>query len=155
MRILTIDPGLTTGLAYANFEDGSLPVPFTDMPHGFEAAVNAFNDFLDSEMPTYRYPDLVVIEKFTINAQTAKKSTAGSNLAIELIGAAKYLAYMINIPVEEQSPADAKNFATDAKLRRIKWHRPGPDHQNDALRHLLLAAVRHQQLDLSLLLPQT
>lgn len=153
MRILAIDPGLSTGIAYANFENGQLPTPITEMPRGWDEAAKIFRDFLDWEFGKYRQPDLIVIERFTINSATAQKSRAGSNLAIELIGAAKYLAWLYDIPVEEQAPADAKNFADDKKLRRIKWHRPGPDHQNDALRHLLLAAVRHQQLDLAQLLP--
>lgn len=155
MRILTIDPGVSTGIAYANFENGELPTPITDMPRGWDEAVSTFRDYLDWEFSKYQTPNLVVVERFTINSATVSKSRAGSNLAIELIGVVKYLTWLHEIDLEEQAPADAKNFADDKKLRRIKWHRPGPDHQNDALRHLLLAAVRHGQLDLAQLLPQT
>lgn len=146
MRILSIDPGGTTGIAWCDFVPGKLNTPGTSMPQGFGQASEFFSMYIEE----FR-PELIVIEKFTINARTIKSSREGSNLAIELTGVAKFLAKRSNITVEEQSPADAKNFASDDKLRRIGWYQPGPDHARDAMRHLLLAAVRNQVLDLSIL----
>lgn len=140
MKILAIDPGGTTGLAWYNFHgyDFYDTRPGTAMPRGFGPAAVQI-DMLIAQFD----PDLIVVEKFTINASTIQKSREGSNLAIELVGVTRFLAKQSGKPLEEQSPADAKNFVTDEKLRRIGWYVAGPDHARDALRHVLLASVRH------------
>ena len=35
-------------------------------------------------------------------------------------------------------------FATDDKLRRLGWYKPGKGHANDAARHLLLWFAKHR-----------
>lgn len=148
MKIITIDPGVTTGVAFHDFDLGLIEQPLTWMPRGFEDAAELFDRVMVVEKP-----DLVVTEKFTINAATTRKSTSGSYEAIQLIGVARYLAHLYEIPHEEQKPVDAMNFCTDEKLRRLGWYKRGLDHQRDAMRHLILAAVRHQAIDLRTLLP--
>lgn len=140
MRILTIDPGHTTGIAFKDFATSEAPVTY--MPIGLIAAYGHFFSLIANEGP-----DLIVCEKFTITAGTAKKSRGGSNEAIELIGVARYAAWNHGVNFEEQMPSDAKNFCSDVKLRRLSWYVPGPDHARDALRHLVLAGVRHGVLD--------
>lgn len=69
--------------------------------------------------------------------------------ALEVIGAIRYACYKYGHPFELQTPAQAKQFATDAKLRKIGWHRSTEGgHENDARRHLLLGMVRHNAIDL-------
>ena len=86
--------------------------------------------------------DVIVIEKFTISAATARKTRAGSNTAIEIIGSARWIAHARGVPFVEQTPADAMSFMTDEKLRRLGLYTPGPDHARDAMRHLLLYLLR-------------
>lgn len=155
MRILAIDPGHTTGIALKDFNEKFFEPPYTSMPVGFFSTVKEIHRLINAY-----FLDLIVVEKFTINAATAKKTTAGSNEAIEIIGATKFMNFYFNggdlddnIGVEEQKPVDAKNFCTDEKLRRIGWYKPGKDHARDAMRHLLLAAVRHNAVDLAALIP--
>lgn len=148
MKILTVDPGVTTGIAFYDFAKGLIDVPETWMPRGFHDAATQIDWILAHERP-----DLVVSEKFTITAATTRKSTAGSYEAIQLIGVTHYLAYRYKTPWEEQTPSDAMNFCTDEKLKRLGWYKPGLDHQRDAMRHLILAAVRNHCIDLQTLLP--
>jgi len=156
VRILAVDPGETTGYAYAHFgvSPKTMPKLFADMARGFNQACA----WLEVDLPRYggiKTPTLVVLERFTINAETAKKSTQGSKTAIELCGVVRYLAHVGGYKLEEQAPVDAKSFVTDEKLKRLGWYTPGPDHARDATRHLVLAAIRHQALDSRLLLPDT
>jgi len=151
VKIIAVDPGVTTGVAWADFSEEGIPELHTSMPKGFEAACTLFERFGGS--PYRSNFDLLVIERFSITAKTATKTREGSNLAIELIGVAKWVALQCGLKVEEQSPADAKNFASDMKLRKLGWYTPGPDHARDATRHLLLAAVRHKAIDLKYLIP--
>lgn len=158
MRILAVDPGGTTGIAHAVFSEyGKLPHEIkTEMPVGFVAACMRLEDLMDNEPYSWDQPlfDLVVAEKFTITAATAKKSTTGSKTDIELCGVVKYLAGRYDIVHEEQSPSEAMNFIDDKKLKRLGYWTPGPDHARDATRHLLLAAVKHHVIDARLFLPE-
>lgn len=154
MKILAIDPGHTTGIAYKDFSEDAdfFTPPFTMMPVGFDTCAYEIACLFEN---VSAWPDLVICEKFQITGLTARKTTGGSNEAIELIGVARYLTKKWNIPFEEQRPADAMSFVTDDKLKRIGWYKPGLDHARDAMRHLLLAACRYDKVDLTKLLPST
>jgi hypothetical protein len=89
----------------------------------------------------------VVIEKFTISQQTIQKSRQSD--PIDIIGAVKYLvkAYTNQDPVF-QTPAEAKSFSTNDKLKAAEfWHKGGAGHANDAYRHLLLWLVKNGYFD--------
>lgn len=161
MKILAVDPGLVTGLAFKDFDEDFFTPPKTLMPEGFVLGAEAIDDALAHEVGgdwdrlVHGTPDLIVYERFQITPKTASKTTQGSGTAIELIGVLRYFAYVGGFKLEEQRPSDAMNFASDDKLRRIGWYKPGRDHARDAMRHLLLAAVRHNQVDLTQLLPDS
>lgn len=89
--------------------------------------------------------DLYVVEKFTINATTHKKDPVSVYETLNIIGAIHYLGHARGIPVKTQTPAEAKRFATDDKLKALGMYRSTPGgHANDAARHLLthLASAR-------------
>ena len=92
------------------------------------------------------WADLVIVEKLTITAQTAKKSR-DIQQGIELVGVVKHYARLYERELVEQTPGDAMRFATNEKLKRIGWHVPGPDHQNDARRHILTVIVERRLID--------
>lgn len=98
--------------------------------------------------------DQIVVERLSISVATGKKGRQIQE-AIELVGLARYLARKYDIPMIEQSPAEAKGFATDAKLKRIGWYVKGPDHQNDARRHVLTHLADQKLIDLIQLLRGT
>lgn len=82
----------------------------------------------------------VVCESFTIAAHTAKKTR--QYWSLESIGAIRWACMKAGVSFTLQSPADAKGFATDAKLKALGWYTPTKDgHANDAARHLLKRAI--------------
>jgi len=136
MRCLAVDPGATTGVAL-----WLSPGP---QPATYQLAVNDAVDLCENllnNQPT----TLVVCESFI--PRPGAKSWQPD--AIETLGVLRHVARWHGHKFELQSPADAKRFSTDTKLRNLGWYRTTTGgHINDALRHLLLALVRHQAIDL-------
>lgn len=131
--VIAIDPGLTTGWALIDLEDGGLAAGET------EGRINFYRTF-ESLVGNGR-PVEVVAEKFTINTMTARKSPQPD--ALYILGAVEYLCDKLGIPFSLQTPAQAKSFATDEKLRALGWYSTtGEGHSNDARRHLLVYLVR-------------
>lgn len=86
----------------------------------------------------------VVGEKFTIGAQTAGKTAQYDALYIN--GTIEYLAEKLGFGLTLQTPAQAKAFATDTKLKAVGWHKPTKGgHANDANRHLLTYLVTQRK----------
>ena len=106
-----------------------------------------------TEMSVKPTIDALVIEEFKITAATGKKTRGGSNTAIEIIGALRWIAHARNVAFVMQTPSDALSFMTDAKLKRLGWYVPGPDHARDAARHVALYLVRAAVLAPERLLP--
>lgn len=134
MRILAVDPGLRSGLAWWVGGDWGTTIldPMPTLDFAFEELDNA---------PV----DLVVCESYTITAQTAKLSA--QNWSLELIGALRWQCYTAGVEFHLQKPADAKNFVPDARLRQLDMWSPGTeDHARDATRHLILALAKSGQL---------
>ena len=143
MNILCVDPGGTTGLAWWRRETfRAWHLPLLD-------AQDNMAEWLDIE-----HWDLVVFESFHISARTLKVSERDSLDAIEFIGVGRYLCRLHGVPFETQTPAEAKQFATDAKLRAMHWWTKGLDHPRDATRHLLLALAKRRLIDLRQLVVQ-
>lgn len=138
MRFIAVDPGGMTGVAYQTDSD---KLPYTWEQPTFEA-LNLVEQLIDNEFA------MVVCESF-IPRPGAK---TWQPEAIESIGVVRYLARKADCAFELQSPADAKRFSTDEKLKKLGWWVPTPGgHINDAQRHLLLARVRHGDIDLGAL----
>ena len=109
-----------------------------------DEAVDLVEEFLNGQPPA-----LVVCESF-IPRPGAKTWQPD---AIETIGVLRHLCRWHRHRFELQAPADAKRFSTDAKLKRLGWYQPTEGgHANDAIRHLLLALVKHNGIDLGVLL---
>src|SRR6185295_16508861 len=73
--------------------------------------------------------------------------------ALYTIGAIRYLGKKYGFETVGQSPADAKRFSTNDKLKTLGWRSPSTGgHADDAARHLLLRAVKLGALDLEVLL---
>ena len=88
----------------------------------------------------------VVCERFIISSQTGKFSQAPWSL--EQIGVLRFLCDRHDIPFTLQNVSDAKRFATEERLKHIKWKRPkGGGHARDAQRHLLLFLVKNELID--------
>ena len=138
MRILAIDPGMMNG--WARWEDDDL-TDYGEMDHE-EFATDVFQSL------TLLGPwDAVVCEDYLITIQTLKKTR--QLYSLHLIGFFKYLCRIMDIPFILQTPAEAKSFSTNDKLKALGWYFPTPDgHQNDAIRHLMLYLVNEKQIPL-------
>lgn len=132
--VLTIDPGGTTGWCW--WWEGKM------RGHGY---FESWKECAAWVLQHRREWDNLVVEKFEITARTLK--LARSYDAMYLIGALQHICTLPDSPVFHfQTPADAKSFATDAKLARLQW-KIGNDHTRDAARHMVLFLFRNGMID--------
>lgn len=134
LTIVAIDPGKVSGVAVLQPE-------VSDTLYTSELTV----DETVSAYESLRFISPrteVVMESFTISQRTLQ--TALSLDALDLIGYVKLRA--VHDPFTLQSPAAAKSFATDEKLKALGWYTYTKDgHQNDAARHLLVYMVQNHK----------
>lgn len=131
MRILAVDPGTVTGIADYDKQRG---VFFNEVKGG----VKGFVDAVRHSLPLY---DVVVCESFVISPRTLRVSRVHDSL--DIIGWLKGEEGYTYPELVMQTPAQAKQFATDDKLRRLGWYNATKDgHANDAARHLLTYLAR-------------
>lgn len=132
MKYLAIDPGKMCGIAMRSNPDIVWPATW-ELPT-WEAV-----QFADAVLTTGE-GFTVVCESFTPRPGTRTWQPD----ALEVIGALRWTCMKYAHEFELQTPAQAKSFSTNEKLKRIGWYSPTKDgHANDAVRHLLLAMVRH------------
>lgn len=138
---VALDPGPTPGFAQYDPEQGAFKAWIEDDWWCGAARIR----HLFENGP----PSVLVVERFSIGGARRKSS----NETIEMIGMARYFAKDYGVPFVEQSPADAAQFSTPAKLKAIGWYTPGAaDHARSATGHLLLYLARARLIDLSQLL---
>lgn len=150
MIVLAVDPGLASGVALINTDAG----PDHLQMGTWEMTQDETEDAVLKTIQTYRddFDLRIVIERFTITAETAKKSP--SPWSLELIGSIKYICRTNGMPVPTlQTPTDAKNFVPNARLKALGlWHKGGGGHALDALRHAVLYSVKNGYRDPRLIL---
>lgn len=131
MRILALDPGGTTG--WAIFSDDTI--------YGGQLAGQHHYDLY--LLMRDRDPNVIVYETF----EYRNKSRSGLVLdSKEYIGIIKLYAEINEVDIKAQTPAQAKGFVTDDKLKKLKLYQPGMPHLNDAMRHLIYYIINHTQL---------
>lgn len=128
MRVLALDPGGTTGWAFADTDTGF--VEFGEVGNGLFGIMPLV--IMSHDL------DNLVVESFTITAHTAK--IARSNDALYIIGTTWWHCKQNDIAFTLQKPADRK-FATPEKFKRLGWN-PTGDHATQAAKHLLLFLFR-------------
>jgi hypothetical protein len=136
--LVAVDPGDLSGFAVVDTEECSVLESAELTEFEVERRVSWW---------LYESPDIqLVAEKFTITPETGKKSQQPT--ALYIIGAMRMLYWQHwerILPL--QTPADAKSFSTNEKLKAVGlWHVGGEGHAKDALRHALLWMVRHNEL---------
>lgn len=141
--VIAADPGKITGYAFWNggldlLESGQMPLfDFLQMADGRITLVSR---------PT------IVCERFTVTQRTVTKA-GDAHWAMQGIGVLQYFAFARGCDFVLQSPAEAKSFATDDKLKAIGWYKHTTGgHRNDATRHLLTYLVRNKLVPASALL---
>ena len=136
VSVLAVDPGLRSGMAYWS------------CPGGFRSVIvdpEDTMDFMEAWANDHGPGGALVVESYRITVETGKKSQ--QHWPLELIGVARYLARVNRLLFVEQTPANAKQFCPDARLRQIGFWTPGvEDHARDAARHLALYLTRKRLL---------
>lgn len=136
-KLIAIDPGELSGYVMVDTETADV---------FYHAELQELQVLQHVEQTLELDPEtLVVMEKFTINKDTHKKTPQYT--ALYLIGAIRWIYFKATgkvLPL--QTPGDAKNFSDNKKLHAIGfWHKGGAGHANDAFRHALLYMVRMEQ----------
>lgn len=129
MKFVGIDPGLTTG--YAEWDTESRTFRSTEL------AMDVLFRKLERMVWSDQHPTIVV-ERFTINSNTARKTRQPEALAV--IGALEFMRSTGGIYMA-QSPTSRKPFGTNAKLKALGWFHGGAGHADDAARHMLAYLV--------------
>lgn len=131
--LLSIDPGLATGVCLIDLIDPENPVKVW----AAEVTTTEFYDKIE-ELVAQKETH-VVIEDFKITVETGKLSDAPWSL--NLIGVVQYLCYHSGKVLDFQLPSQ-KPFADNDKLRAVDfWYVGGEGHANDALRHAMVWIV--------------
>lgn len=135
--IFAYDPGLVTGWACLEPATGGFISGETHGRHAFERQFEAAL----AEGGLFE----VVGEKYTITGRTAKLTQQVDAMFINgyIDGLAEKLGFRLTL----QTPAQAKSFATDTKLKAAGWYKPTPGgHANDGARHLLTYLASNQRI---------
>ena len=142
-RIIAVDPGGTTGLAFHGFEYPPLEREQTDHLEMLSGLYELLGEHIVKDIPV-----TIVCEKFFITGQTSKKSRQTE--ALRIIGALEWMCDYSGAHFVLQPPSDAKDFASNDRIRAAGlWHVGGAGHANDAARHLLLYMVKHRMVDIA------
>lgn len=139
MRVLSVDPGKTTGWArwsHDEFDSG-------EILGGLHQASAFLEDMI-------HYVDVFVFEKFVISSSTVKKDLTEAYTALYINGALQDLAFRYDTRIVTHTPGD-KEWGLPF-LKAIGWHYVGGDgHANDAAAHLLKYMSDTRQLPNDLL----
>jgi hypothetical protein len=127
MRLLSLDPGGTTGYAIVDYTDSDFRVETSGQIKGGLAG------FLeqDAEMlELYRF-DVIVCESFTL-----REGIYGADLSpVYIIGALEAL-YQDNKKVYQEPKL--KPLCDDSRLKKMGLYKSGKPHENDAIRHAVI-----------------
>lgn len=151
ISVLALDPGVMTGVYFGTVYslDDEIVTNISEETH-FSETMAIVDDVLTRADPTSL---VVVAEKFTITAQTAKKAPQPASL--EVIGGTKALLWRHGIGPDAlvlQTPAAAKSMVSNDMLRDVDmWHVGGAGHANDAARHAVLYLLQHGWRPLSVI----
>ena len=133
--ILAVDPGGTTGVAL----HGGLPVStyFFEVPGGHLGFVDWFHTRTDTSGAYADHHLDIVCESFIPRPGALTHQPDASYI----IGYLKMWAHRKGMSFKLQSPAQAKSFSTNAKLKAAGLYPVGKGHAQDAARHLLVHLV--------------
>lgn len=132
--MLTIDPGLMTGLAFFDIAIKGAPKQL------WSAELDIVDTRLRMEQVIGSHGSnvLVVIENFIITEATAKKTSAPWSL--KLIGNAEWFCYKYGAKLVVQQPVEISEVTSDDLKKAEFWHvsQIQAEHGRDACKHALV-----------------
>lgn len=149
-RVISLDPGGTTGVATASFEGGYLTsyadIEFNSGEIGPNEHHSELWTILDISEPTH-----LVCESFEFR-QHIDKNKAKMKVELisrEYIGIVRLYSELYDVPLSMHTASAAKGMIPDkgpqkdVKLKQLGWAKSTPgNHANDAARHLVYYLVR-------------
>lgn len=136
--LLAVDPGKLSGFVVLDVTKVPSEGPEILVAEEYEQQLTAA--FIHWWLATGEVTS-VVMEDFIITVETAKKTE--TRYSLELIGVGRYFSTLYNIPFTLQTPAAAKSFVSNDRIRSLGlWVRGGMGHHKDAMRHAILHLVK-------------
>ena len=136
MKIITVDPGGTTGIAEYN----TVTEDLLQFQIGPDEHHDELNEYLWASLP-----NVIVCERFNYQRRDLEKGVSLVLVSREYIGVCKRYVQWYNrinkdnnnlqVELAMQQPSCMGLF-TDRKLKKIGVYRPAMVHANDATRHL-------------------
>jgi hypothetical protein len=140
---LGVDPGTTTGMAVVRFLEDALPEPIWRDQLPWDDATDMVVKWL-RRMHALSDRTVAIGEKFTINANTAKRGQEGARDAMGMLGVLRRECRLSGVPMAPlQQRGDAEALVGDNALRNLKLYGPGEVHANDACRHVIFWALKN------------
>lgn len=128
VRVMSVDPGGTTGYTYARIMDGKVEAFPFQLPDDVDEFWQRLVKFS---------PDQIVMENFEFRG----RARTGLNLfPVQLIGVARLYELTVakrTCVVHLQSASMGKGYYTDVQLKNKKMYKRGVSHGMDAMRHFL------------------
>lgn len=128
MRILSLDPGGTTGYVIADVtQDTELQIVRSGQ------IKNSLKGFLDFHWDVLEDVEIhaIICESFTL-----REGIYGADLSpVYIIGALEALYPEVEIIYQEPK---LKPLCDDDRLKKLGLHEPGKQHRNDAVRHAVI-----------------
>lgn len=126
-RLLSLDPGGTTGVAYSEYSDDGYELLWHKQVSG---SLKGFLDFHWDQLEDI-WIDKIVCESFTL-----REGVHGADLSpVYIIGALEALYPTTEIIYQEPK---LKPLCDDARLKKMGLHTPGRGHAMDAVRHAVI-----------------
>lgn len=127
VKILSADPGMTTGATVVEFVQESYGFSFWEIDC---RRLRAWSDFLMGVKP-----DIILYENFKHRAGMMNAEL----YSVQVIGVTRLYAEVHNIDIPlTPLPSEAKAFWTDDKIKKLGMWRPGKKHAMDSLRVYLI-----------------
>lgn len=135
-KVVALDPGGQTGIAvWCDGAHTAFDLPAADAMWWLYRELNGYP--LSDPKSQEPLPGLIISESIHINRRTHEKGH-DVLISVEQIGVSRFLSQLFGAEFKLQSPAEAKMFSTDNKLRSMDWWTVGTDHARDASRHLMV-----------------
>ena len=145
MKILSFDPGGTTGWCLCSFS--------SDIPEAAPALLQVGEHsgdhknmlkWLNYIFMNYATPDVkVVCEAYRIYPSMARDHINSDVPTLRLIGAIELLCCQFGLSITLQMASDAKQLTPDSRLKSLGLYQTSNRHANDSIRHVLLFIRRY------------
>lgn len=137
-RVLSFDPGETTGVCLLVREEGHTKLAIRGQldTKDLKSGPSELQYMVENTQPTF-----VVFEDYKVYGWKAKNHAWSELHTPKLIGALEYILNSKDIPFTKQSAQQGKSFCKDEKLKEWGFYVAGLRHSMDAVRHACQAVL--------------